>query len=125
MVRYAATSTNKRKQKIMELLKFFNHNVHPLIQMFGVRIGTNFIQVPMRLLDAPFMEYLQGQTVTTTRGAWRMDGKKFLISSKPSNGHKWIILYEDDRNCRIKYPELEAFKSNVSTQLILCFPFNI
>ncbi|XP_046807232.1 protein argonaute-2 isoform X3 [Lucilia cuprina] len=117
MIRYAATSTNRRKQKIMELLRYFDHNDNPIIREFGLRIGSNFIKVPMRLLPAPYMEYLQGQTVTTFKGAWRMDdikNVKFLITSKPPNGHKWAILYEESTNHRgITYHDLETFKSNV------------
>ncbi|XP_065361713.1 protein argonaute-2 [Calliphora vicina] len=114
MIRYAATSTNRRKQKIMELLRYFAHNDNQIIREFGLRIGSNFIKVPMRLLPAPYMEYLQGQTVTTFKGAWRMDNLKFLMTSKPPNGHKWAILYEESSNNRgISYHDLESFKSNV------------
>ncbi|KAM7344905.1 argonaute 2 isoform 2-T2 [Cochliomyia hominivorax] len=117
MIRYAATSTNKRKQKIIDLLRFFNHNDNPIICQFGIRVGSNFIQVPMRLLPAPSMEYLQGQTVTTFKGAWRMDGKKFLTCSKPLNAdsHKWAIIYDDNcRGCRgFNHHALEGFKTNV------------
>ncbi|XP_037807749.1 protein argonaute-2 isoform X1 [Lucilia sericata] len=117
MIRYAATSTNRRKQKIMELLSYFDHNDNPIIREFGLRIGSNFIKVPMRLLPAPYMEYLQGQTITTFKGAWRMEdikNVKFLITSKPPNGHKWAILYEESTNNRgISYHDLETFKSNV------------
>lgn len=115
MIRYAATSTNRRKQKIMDLLRYFNHNQNQIIRAFGLQIGSNFIKVPMRLLSSPRLEYLQGQTVSTFKGAWRMDRMKFLVCSKPPNGHKWAILYEDNRNRRgISHHDLENFKNSVS-----------
>lgn len=113
MVRFAATSTNVRKAKIMELLNYFNHNANETIRQFGLTIGQNFLKVPMRLLPEPYMEYLQGRTVTTVKGAWRMDGMKFLVTSKPSGGHKWAILYEAGK-CRRNHHDLEDFKKYVS-----------
>ena len=113
MIRFAATSTNVRKEKIMDLLKYFNHNDNIAIREFGLTIGQNFIKVPMRLLPSPFMEYFQGKTITTTKGAWRMDGMKFLTTSKPPDGHKWAILFEKDR-CRRTHHDLEDFKKTVS-----------
>lgn len=113
MIRYAATSTNVRKQKIMDILRYFNHNDSPIIRAFGIQIGSNFIKVPSRNLPAPYMEYLNGQTVTTNRGAWRMDRLKFLECSKPQGGagHKWCIIYE--QNSRMSIKDLIDFKNNV------------
>lgn len=125
MVRYAATSTNKRKQKIMELLAYFEHNTNQIIRGFGLTISSDFIKVPMRMLPSPYMEYLQGQTVTTMRGAWRMDDKKFLICSKPPSGHKWAILYEESRGRGgLSYHDVENFKSAVSSVIFLIIHIN-
>uniref|UniRef100_A0A1I8PE29 Piwi domain-containing protein n=2 Tax=Stomoxys calcitrans TaxID=35570 RepID=A0A1I8PE29_STOCA len=114
MIRFAATSTNVRKEKIMNILQYFKHNDSPIIRAFGIQIGSNFIKVPMRNLPSPYMEYLGGQTVTTFKGAWRMDGKKFLACSKPQGGgHKWCIMYEKNPGSRLNYNELNNFKNNV------------
>lgn len=115
MIRFAATSTNKRKEKIMNILRFFDHNDSQIVRNFGIVLGSQFIKVQSRVLPAPFMEYLNGRTVTTSRGAWRMDGQQFLITSKTPNGHKWAILYEENRR-GISYQELDQFKKDVSTK---------
>lgn len=114
MIRYAATSTNVRKKKIMDLLSYFDHNVNPTIRHFGLSLGSSFLKVPIRLLPSPSLEYLQGRTVRTFKGAWRMDDNKFLICSNPPNGHRWAILYEESRGGRgISYHDLEEFKTLV------------
>uniref|UniRef100_A0A1L8EDG9 Putative germ-line stem cell division protein hiwi/piwi n=1 Tax=Haematobia irritans TaxID=7368 RepID=A0A1L8EDG9_HAEIR len=114
MIRFAATSTNVRKDKIMNTLRYFSHNESPIIRAFGIQIGSSFIKVPMRNLPAPYMEYLNGRTVTTSRGAWRMDRMQFLECSKPQNGaHKWCIIYEKNPRSRMSYNDLNNFKNNV------------
>ncbi|XP_073837343.1 protein argonaute-2-like isoform X3 [Musca autumnalis] len=117
MIRFAATSTNRRKEKIMDMLQYFEHNASRIVQSFGIQIGSSFIKVPIRILPTPFMEYLNGQTVTTNRGAWRMDRQKFLDCSKPQggSGHKWGIIYEDNPRSRLSFKDLDQFKNKVLT----------
>uniref|UniRef100_A0A1I8MFR4 Piwi domain protein n=1 Tax=Musca domestica TaxID=7370 RepID=A0A1I8MFR4_MUSDO len=117
MIRFAATSTNRRKAKIMDMLTYFNHNASAIVQSFGIQIGSSFIKVPIRVLPSPLMEYLNGQTVRTSRGAWRMDGLKFLTCSQPQGGagHKWGIIYEENPRSRMSYRDLEQFKNKVLT----------
>ncbi|XP_073836004.1 protein argonaute-2-like isoform X2 [Musca autumnalis] len=115
MIRFAATSTNCRKEKIMDMLQYFEHNTSRIVQSFGIQIGSSFIKIPIRILPTPFMEYLNGQTVTTNRGAWLMDGQTFLDCSKPQDGsgHKWGIIYEDNKRSRLSFKDLDQFKNKV------------
>ncbi|XP_058985798.1 protein argonaute-2 isoform X2 [Musca domestica] len=113
MIRSAATSTNVRKRKIMDMLQCFNLNASKIVQSFGIKIDLNFIKVPIRVLPSPIIEYLNGQTVNVNRGAWMMDKQQFLICTKPQAGkqvgHKWAIIYQSG----IEYIHLDNFKKSV------------
>ncbi|KAH8327411.1 hypothetical protein KR074_011058, partial [Drosophila pseudoananassae] len=91
MIRFAATSTNERKAKIMHLLEFFKHNLDPTISRFGIRINNDFIVVHTRTLNAPQLEYKDNRWASPRNGSWRMDNLKFL--EPKSKSHKWAILY--------------------------------
>lgn len=114
MIRFAATSTNVRKRKIMDMLQYFNLNASKIVQSFGIKIDLNFIKVPIRVLPSPIIEYLNGQTVNVKRGGWMMDKQQFLICTKPQAGkqvgHKWAIIYQSG----IDYIHLDNFKKSVS-----------
>lgn len=100
MIRFAATSTDERKRKIMDKLHYFMHNTDKLVQGFGIRIGDRFITVPMRLLKAPSIEYRSNRCVEPRNGSWR--NLQFLqtgITSKKT-GHKWAIIYSPSRFLR-------------------------
>ncbi|XP_033243989.1 protein argonaute-2-like [Drosophila miranda] len=90
MIKYAATSTNERKAKIIRLMEYFRHNLDPTISHFGIRLGSDFIVVNTRTLNAPQIEY-KNNLASVRNGSWRMDGMQFL-EPKPKS-HKWAILY--------------------------------
>ncbi|XP_033237933.1 protein argonaute-2-like [Drosophila pseudoobscura] len=90
MIKYAATSTNERKAKIIRLMEYFRHNLDPTISHFGIRLGSDFIVVNTRTLNAPQIEY-KNSLASVRNGSWRMDGMQFL-EPKPKS-HKWAILY--------------------------------
>lgn len=54
IIRTAATSTDDRKQKIMNLLRQITHNQSPVIQGFGLNVDGDFIKVPARQLGNYF-----------------------------------------------------------------------
>ncbi|KAH8379008.1 hypothetical protein KR009_002612 [Drosophila setifemur] len=91
MIKFAATSTNDRKKKIVNLLNFFNHNLDPTISRFGIRIGADFIMVHTRTLSPPQVEYKGNNCCSVRNGSWRMDNMAFL-EPKPVL-HKWAVLY--------------------------------
>ncbi|XP_052848375.1 protein argonaute-2-like isoform X1 [Drosophila gunungcola] len=91
MIKFAATSTNVRKGKIMHLMKYFEHNNDPSISRFGIKIAADFIMVSTRTLNPPQVEY-HGKTFCQARnGSWSMGNMQFL-ETKPK-AHKWAILY--------------------------------
>ncbi|ALC44711.1 AGO2, partial [Drosophila busckii] len=112
MIKFAATSTNERKAKIMDLLKYFNHNADPTISRFGIRIARDFITVSTRLLKAPQLEYKNGKFALPYNGAWRQDNYQFL-APKPKV-HTWAILYDDGSHMR--YNQVADFERMVHTQ---------
>nr|XP_036670574.1 protein argonaute-2 isoform X7 [Drosophila suzukii] len=93
MIKFAATSTNERKGKIMHLLKFFQHNLDPTISRFGIRIANDFIVVSTRTLNPPQVEYQGNKWCGVRNGSWRMDNMRFLEPKQKS--HKWAIVYYD------------------------------
>lgn len=50
IIKIAATSTDLRKQKIMNLLRQITHNQSPVIRGFGLSIDGDFTKVQPRLL---------------------------------------------------------------------------
>ncbi|XP_037721027.1 protein argonaute-2 isoform X3 [Drosophila subpulchrella] len=93
MIKFAATSTNERKAKIMHLLKFFQHNLDPTISRFGIRIANDFIVVSTRTLNPPQLEYQGNKWCAVRNGSWRMDNMRFLEPKQKC--HKWAIVYCD------------------------------
>ncbi|XP_037940130.1 protein argonaute-2 isoform X2 [Teleopsis dalmanni] len=93
LIRYAATSTNERKERIMDLLTRYQHNANSIITAFGIKIDPRFIVVSMRILNAPKLEYFQKETVSCFKGAWRADKEQFIITGMRPKGHSYAILY--------------------------------
>uniref|UniRef100_A0A6P4FCJ8 Protein argonaute-2-like n=1 Tax=Drosophila rhopaloa TaxID=1041015 RepID=A0A6P4FCJ8_DRORH len=115
MIKFAATSTNVRKDKIMHLLKFFEHNNDPTISRFGIKIAADFMMVNTRTLDAPRVEYHGKKWCAVRNGSWRMDNMNFL-ESKPKS-HKWAILYFDPATGRkMHYNQVSDFERQVFNQ---------
>ncbi|KAH8404488.1 hypothetical protein KR222_006618, partial [Zaprionus bogoriensis] len=109
MIKFAATSTNLRKQKIMDLLKYFNHNMDPTISRFGIRIAGDFITVNMRLLPAPQLEYRNSRFQSPFNGSWRMDRCEFLATKQKA--HKWAIIHCE--GARMHYNKAADFQDLV------------
>ncbi|XP_037886193.1 LOW QUALITY PROTEIN: protein argonaute-2-like [Glossina fuscipes] len=95
MIKYATTSTDERKNKIMNLLTHFCHSQSPTIRAFGIQLGSNFIKIHFRLLSPPDVEYCGGKTVRPCEGAWQVTNAKFLETVNAQPGHKWAIIYEN------------------------------
>ncbi|XP_041452382.1 protein argonaute-2 [Drosophila obscura] len=110
MIKYAATSTNQRRAKIMHMLSFFKHNLDPTIARFGIRLESDFITVDTRLLEAPMVEYKGNCLLSVKNGAWCMERAKFY-ATKP-NDHKWAIIYGG----QMMYNQVEDFKEHVLQQ---------
>lgn len=128
MIRVAATSTDIRKDKIMEMLRKINHNQSKCVQSFGIQLDQNFATIPARILDPPALEYGNKKPIYPSRGVWRADRLPFLY---PKGADKWAILVMDNRNV---YPnQVQDFGNNVSslkfynlpisTVIFVCFYF--
>ncbi|KAH8296528.1 hypothetical protein KR054_007535 [Drosophila jambulina] len=115
MIKFAATSTNERKAKIMNLLQFFQHNLDPTISRFGIRIANDFIVVSTRTLNPPQVEYQGNRWSMVKNGSWRMDNLRFL-EPKPK-AHKWAILYFDPPHGRkMHYNQVSDFERQMLSQ---------
>lgn len=116
MIRYTATSTNVRKDKIINLLNHFLGKSNPVIENFGIKLGTNFIKVHMRILPPPSLEYYGGKIATTFKGSWRMEHMQFLKTTQVPNDHKWAIIYEKRA---ANFNQVDAFKKAVSLRILV------
>ncbi|XP_068159682.1 protein argonaute-2-like [Drosophila tropicalis] len=96
IIKFAATSTNERKAKINNLLKFIAHNHDPSISRFGIKIHNDFIVVHTRTLSPPLVEYRNKQMSMVRNGSWRMDQRAQFLEPK-QKVHKWAILYSDGK----------------------------
>lgn len=56
IIKIAATNTDTRKQKIMDLLRKITHNQSPVIRGFGLNIEGEFTKVPVRQLGTTTFE---------------------------------------------------------------------
>lgn len=91
MVKLAATSTDERRRKIMDMLHQIAHNQSPALNQFGVTVGTDFAQIPARVLNTPELEYKNGKIVVPVHGRWRVESAQFLIS-KPLSKYAVLIM---------------------------------
>ncbi|XP_034483722.1 protein argonaute-2 isoform X2 [Drosophila innubila] len=112
MIKFAATSTTERKNKIMNLLQYFNHNADPTVSRFGIHIAGDFITVSTRCLAPPQLEYKNNNFKGPMNGSWYMDRCQFLKVIEKS--HKWAILNCD--SSRIPYGKLSEMESLVVRQ---------
>ncbi|XP_076639294.1 argonaute 2 isoform X2 [Colletes latitarsis] len=92
VIRYAATDTHTRKQKIMNGFAKMRLDQQPtLMKEFNLSVQGEFEKVPARVLQAPKLKYKENE-VNVFKGVWRAD--KFLHSCElPDNS--WTILNLD------------------------------
>uniref|UniRef100_A0A1L8DX88 Putative germ-line stem cell division protein hiwi/piwi n=1 Tax=Nyssomyia neivai TaxID=330878 RepID=A0A1L8DX88_9DIPT len=92
MIRETATSTDVRKERILNILRKANFNASPIVSNFGISVGQDFIDVDARILNAPKLEYSNRKTVLPRDGVWR--NEQFIV---PTTIQKWAILVLDYR----------------------------
>lgn len=114
IIRFAATSTDVRKQKILDLINQIKHNQSPTIKGFGLSLGTDFVKVSARLLDPPKIQYGKNISLQPKRGVWTGEGKEFLVPKYTPT--KWGIL---NTNFRTQQNELNDLAGQVSTRYCL------
>ncbi|KAL5290574.1 AGO2.2 family protein [Megaselia abdita] len=96
IVKYAASNTQERKAKIMELFKHFHGTRSPIIERFGVTLGDKFIRLEASRLFAPNISY-RGGNLKPFKGKWNLtDNLKFLEPAAPvPSPLKWAIVNLD------------------------------
>ncbi|KAL3273105.1 hypothetical protein HHI36_014559 [Cryptolaemus montrouzieri] len=77
MIKYAATSTTVRKDKIMKSSNDTRHNDDLCIRQFSFCIGNEFEQIQARVLAPSVWEY-DKRTVMPSKGVWRQENVKFF-----------------------------------------------
>jgi eukaryotic translation initiation factor 2C len=105
IIKYSATTTDVRKQKIRNLLSKINYDTNPTISGFGIDVDKAFQKIEGRIIDPPELQYKNGK-ITPQRGAWR-DGKYLETSAQPI---KWCIINCDSY---IKLQEVMELQKSV------------
>lgn len=100
MIRVAATSTDERKRKIMDMLKQIAHNQSQTLSEFGIKVGEQFSNVPARILDAPTLEYKNKQ-IKPSNGQWRIDNLQFL-KAKPLTRYAVLLVDRRTRDDKVR-----------------------
>ncbi|KAL2726585.1 protein argonaute-2-like [Vespula squamosa] len=90
MIRFAATSSDRRKEKILEGFRALKINDHPTMRNeFNLSVKSEFERVPARVLNAPKLNYNNNDIVSVMKGVWR--AKKFLNPSTLLD-KQWTII---------------------------------
>lgn len=99
MIRESATSTDFRKQKILDLLKQLRPNQSATVQQFGLQLSDKFTEVKARIMDPPKLQYGNNKVITPAQGVWRGENLPFL---QPVNATQitWGVLNLDGRTQR-------------------------
>lgn len=114
MIRISATSTDVRKQKIMDILSQINYNACKTVQDFGLQVDNKFAEIPARILEAPSLNYANG-SIKPRDGVWRPDNKHFL---DPKTNVNFGFLNMDRRTQRSNVDNLGRM---VNTTLKMLF----
>lgn len=103
MIREAATSTDRRKAKIMDLLQKIDYNRSETVCGFGLHVSNKFAEIPARILEPPTLEYGNNATIKPSRGVWRGETLSFIDAK---TAVVWGALVLDDRTNRSAVDEL-------------------
>lgn len=105
IIKFSATSTDVRKQKIRDLLRRIDYQTNPVISGFGIEVNTNFQTIDGRVINPPQIKY-KNSLVTPAKGVWR-EGKFLDASRDPI---RFCIINCDDRT---QSAALMDFKRNI------------
>jgi eukaryotic translation initiation factor 2C len=97
MIKKSATSTEVRKQKIMDSLNKAKYNNDPCIREFGFSVNNQFEILDARVLQPPNLLYNDNLRVTPSKGIWRADRSRFLIGAEV---RKWTITCVTRQPCK-------------------------
>lgn len=95
MINISATSTDIRKDRILQKMREINHNESDVLKKLHLTIDfKDFIKVNARCLSAPNIQYGQNKVARVMHGAWAQDRNPFLV---PGMATTWAILILDKR----------------------------
>lgn len=125
MIKVAATSTDVRKEKLINIFLKQSPNISRTLQPFGLKLSTDFAQINARKIDAPILEYGDNETVQPQQGVWRTDNLSFINATEVD---RWSVLVLDAKTtlsvvkefCTMVGIELLNF-SSVFINYIKCF----
>lgn len=93
MIREAATSTDVRKNKILNILNQIKYNDASSVRGFGLKVDDKFAEIPARILEPPMLQY-KDRTIRPQRGEWRPENMHFIT---PKEAVQWGVLILDNR----------------------------
>lgn len=110
MIKYSATSTDERKQKIQNLLNNINYaRADGEVKGFGIDVDKNFQKVEGRVIDPPKIKYATGM-VQPRAGVW--NSQHSFIETQ-NEQIKWAIINCDDRT---NYKAIDTLRANLLTE---------
>lgn len=116
MIKYAATNTTVRKNKIMDATRGARYNESPVIKEFGFSVSNQFEQVEARILTPPRLSYNDNKVIMPGKGIWQTTSNRFLV---PAALLKWTILCLDKRTRPDSLARLASMVSTVINHTFL------
>ncbi|KAI8906430.1 Piwi domain-containing protein [Gorgonomyces haynaldii] len=118
MIRVTCERPGDRKQRILtaarESLAYTNN---PLLESFGLKVETEFMKVPARILPAPDLVFAQNSTLRGADGAWNLRDQR-LINGKRLESAAWIFFVRiDSRDARHIRDKMFQFWSRTGMQI--------
>jgi eukaryotic translation initiation factor 2C len=66
---------------------------NPVLDSFGISVGTEMVVVPGRVLDKPRLSYSSASATIDNRASWNLRGVKFAVGARLD---KWAVLVVQD-----------------------------
>lgn len=92
MIKIACQKPQDRCNRIREAIKHLKLDSNPVLDAFGIKIGSDLLQVNGRVLEAPSLYYGEGsrdKTVNPSFGAWNLIDKSF---DTPMPIASWAVI---------------------------------
>jgi len=90
MIKFAVTAPPERWQAIEHGLKMLDWNNDPTMKAFNVKVNPSRTIADARVLQAPKVQFGQGDAKPGTSGRWDLKGKKFL-EPNPVSLKAWSV----------------------------------
>ncbi|KAI1371293.1 Piwi-domain-containing protein [Hypoxylon crocopeplum] len=113
MIKHAATRPSKRREDIMEGVKYLEWPKDEYLRAFGIKIDPQMVVTDAKLLQNPEVAFANQKVNPGTTGRWDLRGKKF-IEPNPYALKSWSFICCGDGGKTCQQNELENFARQFS-----------